>query len=145
MDDSNNFWFYVDPADGLIRFIPWGTDDTWGRGNGIPGDRLGDPIHCEAIVPRSALPRRLYENAVAKPLYLAELQRQLDDVFDEAEVHAEINRIETLIFPYTGDLTAQLAPIRTFVDAHRALVQSEIDSPPAPFPTQFNHFCVFNP
>lgn len=144
VDDQNNFWFYVDPADGLIRFIPWGTDDTWGRGNPLTG-RTGDPVHCEAIVPRSALARRLYENAVTNPQYLAELQRQLDDVFDEAEVHAEIDRIEALIFPYSGDLTAQLAPIRTFVDDHRALVQDEIDNPPAGFATQFNHFCVLNP
>jgi hypothetical protein len=144
VDDQNNYWFYVDPADGLIRFIPWGPDDTWGRGNALPG-RAGDPVHCEAIVPRSALARRLYEILSTKALYLAELQRQLDDVFEETEVHAEIDRIEALIFPYTGDLTTQLAPIRTFVDDHRALVQAEISSPPAGFSTQFAHFCFLNP
>ena len=144
VDDQNNFWFYVDPADGLIRFIPWGTDDTWGRGNTLPG-RTGDPDHCEAIVPRAALARRLFENAVTRPQYLAELQRQLDDVFDEVAVHAEIDRMEALIQPVTGDISAQLAPIRTFVDDHRALVQAEIDTPPAGFPGQPNHFCVLNP
>jgi hypothetical protein len=144
VDDQNNFWFYVDPADGLIRFIPWGTDDTWGRGNPLSG-RTGDPVHCEAIVPRSALARRLYEIPSQKTAYLTELQRQLDDVFDEAWAHAEINRIEALIFPYTGDLTTELAPIRTFIDAHRALVQAEIDSPPTGFGGQFAHFCVLNP
>ncbi|MFP6638867.1 MAG: CotH kinase family protein, partial [Myxococcota bacterium] len=143
-DDQNNFWFYVDPADGLIRFIPWGTDDTWGRGNTLPF-RSGDPVHCEAIVPRAALARRLFEMPSMQTLYLTELQRQLDDVFDEAELHAEINRIESLIFPYTGDMTALLAPIRTFLDSHRALVQAEINSPPAGFPGQVNHFCFLNP
>ena len=96
-------------------------------------------------MPRSALAWRLYEISSTKALYLTELQRQLDDVFDEAEIHAEIDRIETLIFPQTGDLTAQLAPIRTFVDDHRALVQAEISSPPAGFSTQFAHFCFLNP
>jgi len=144
VDDQNNFWFYVDPADGLIRFIPWGTDDTWGAGNQLPF-RTGDAVHCEAIMPRAALPRRLFEMPSMRTLYLTELQRQLDDVFDEAEVHAEIDRIEALIFPYTGDITGLLAPIRTFVDAHRALVQAEINNPPAGFTSQPNHFCVLNP
>ena len=94
---------------------------------------------------RSALPRRLFENPVTQPQFLAELQRQLDDVFDEAALHAEINRIEALILPVSGDLTAQLAPIRTFIDDHRALVQAEIDSPPPGFGGQPNHFCVLNP
>jgi spore coat protein CotH len=132
VDDQNNFWFYVDPADGLIRFIPWGTDDTWGRGNTLPG-RTGDSSHCEAIVPRSALARRLYEIASTNSAYLTELQRQLDDV------------IEALILPYTGSLTTELAPIRTFVDDHRASVQAEITSPFSGFSDQFSHFCIFNP
>ena len=143
-DDQNNFWFYVDPADGLIRFIPWGTDDTFGRGNPLAG-RTGDPNHAEAIVPRAALPRRLYEIGTAKTQFLTKLQTLLDTVFIEADIHAEIDRIEALIDPVTGDLTTDLAPIRTWVDAHRALVNAEIASPPTGFPGQPNHFCFFNP
>jgi len=141
-DDQNNYWFYVDPADGLIRFIPWGTDDTFGRGNAL---RSGDPNHAEAIVPRSALARRLYEISSSKALYLAELQRQLDDVWDEPALHAEINRMEALITPVTGSLTSELNQVRTWVDDHRARVQAEIDAPPVGFAGQPNHFCAFNP
>jgi hypothetical protein len=144
VDDQNNFWFYVDPADGLIRFIPWGVDDTFGRGNTLTG-RTGDPNHCEAIVPRAALAWRLYEITSSKADYLTELQRQLDDVFDEAEIHAEIDRIEAMITPVTGNLTPYLDPIRDWVDDHRALVTAELASPPAGFGGQPNHFCVFNP
>jgi hypothetical protein len=144
VDDQNNFWFYVNPGDGLIRFIPWGIDDTFGRGNPLSG-RTGDPVHCDAIVPRSALARRLYEIPGAKAAYLARLQHLLDTVWDEAEIHGEIDRMEALATPVTGSLTTQLAPVRTWVDAHRALVQAEIASPPAGFPGQPNHFCVFNP
>jgi hypothetical protein len=141
-DDQNNYWFYVDPLDGLIRFIPWGTDDTFGQGNPLRG---GDPTHAEAIVPRSALARRLYEIPSTKALYLAELQNQLDNVWDEAAIHAEIDRMEALITPITGSLTTELNELRTWVDAHRALVQAEIDAPPAGFGGQPNHFCTFNP
>lgn len=144
VDDQNNFWFYVDPSDGLIRFIPWGTDDTFGRGNVLTG-RTGDPVHAEAIVPRSALAWRLYEIIPSNGDYLTRLQSMLDTVFDEAELHAEINRIETMITPVTGSLTTELAPIRTWIDAHRALVQAEINSPPGGFGGQPNHFCFLNP
>jgi hypothetical protein len=143
-DNQNNFWFYVNPADGLIHFIPWGTDDTWGRGNQLPG-RGGDPTHAEAIVPRAVLTWRLYEIASAKSDYLTRLQSLLDNVFDEAELHAEINRIEAMITPVAGPLTAQLAPIRTWIDSHRAMVQAEINSPPVGFSGRTNHFCYFNP
>jgi hypothetical protein len=143
-DDQNNFWFYVDPADGLIRFVPWGTDDTFGRGNPLTG-RTGDPVHAEAIVPRAALPRRLYEISSTNDQYLGRLQSLMDTVFDETEIHAEIDRIEALITPVAGDLTSELAPIRTWVDAHRASVAAELASPPAGFADQPNHFCVFNP
>jgi len=126
----------------LIRFIPWGTDDTFGRGNTL---RDGDPDHAEAIVPRSALARRLYEIPSTKALYLAELQNQLDNVWNEAELHAEIDRMEALISPVTGNISADLNQVRSWVDDHRALVQAEINSPPAGFGGQPSHFCFFNP
>ncbi len=141
-DDQNNYWFYIDPSDGLMRFIPWGPDATYGPGNLLP-TRNGDPVHAESIVPRAALARRLYEIPAARAAFLAELQNQLDNVFDEAELHAEINRIEALMAPVTGDISALLAPVRAWIDAHRALVQAEINSPPLGFPGQAVHVCDF--
>jgi hypothetical protein len=143
-DNQNNFWFYVNPADGLIHFIPWGTDDTLGRGNILPG-RGGDATHADAIVPRSALSRRLFEIAISKSDYLARLQWVLDNVFDETEMHAELNRIEAMITPVSGDLTSVLTPIRAWIDTHRASVQSEINSPPPELSGQTSHFCILNP
>ncbi len=96
-------------------------------------------------MPRAALARRLYEIPSTKALYLAELQNQLDNVWNEAAIHAEINRMEALITPITGSLTSELNQLRTWVDDHRALVQAEINSPPAGFSGQPNHFCIFNP
>ena len=139
-DNQNNFWFYVDPADGLIRFIPWGTDDTLGQGNPLTL-RTGDPVNAEPIVPRAALTRRLFEIPESNALFLAQLQHVLDNYWDAAEVHAEINRIEALITPIAGSLTASLTPIRTWVDARQAIVQAAIDTPPVPFTSQPVHFC----
>jgi spore coat protein CotH len=142
-DDQNNFYFYVLPTDGKIHFIPWGADDTFGRGNPLSG-RTGDPVHCQAIVPRSALARRLYAMPDVRALYLARLQLLLDTVWNPSAHLAEIDRMQALIQPYTGDLTSALAPVRTWIADHRARVQAEIAAPPAPFASQPDHFCFFD-
>ena len=123
-DDQNNFFFYVKPQDGKIHFIPWGTDDTFGRGNPLMNrattNPTADPNHAEAIVPRAALARRLYEMPDTKALYLAKLQQKLDTVWNPTAHLAEVDRMQALIQPVTGDLTTQLAPIRQWINDHRA-------------------------
>ena len=147
-DDQNNFFFYVKPQDGKIHFIPWGDDDTFGRGNPLTGrattNPTADPNHADAIVPRAALPRRLYEMPDTKALYLAKLQQKLDTVWNPTAHLAEIDRMQALIQPVTGDLTTQIAPIRQWINDHRARVQAQINSPPAPFTAQPDHFCFFD-
>jgi len=142
-DDQNNFYFYVKPLEGKIHFIPWGADDTFGRGNPLSG-RTGDPVHAQAIVPRAALPRRLYAIPAVRTLYLAKLQHLLDTVWNPTAHLAEIDRMQALIQPVTGDLTTALAPIRTWINDHRARVQAEIDTPTAGFAAQPDHFCFFD-
>ncbi len=142
-DDQNNFYFYVQPQDGKIHFIPWGADDTFGRGNPL-GGRTGDLVHCQAIVPRSALARRLYAMPETRALYLGRLQLLLDTIWNPTAHLAEIDRMQALIEPVTGPLTSQLAPIRTWIDDHRARVQAEIDTPPVGFAVQPDHFCYFD-
>ena len=78
-------------------------------------------------------------------LYLARLQQLMDTVYDEAALHAQIARMRALIEPVAGDLSSEIAPITTWVDAHRASVSAEIASPPAGFAGQPDHFCVLNP
>jgi hypothetical protein len=142
-DDQNNFYFYVNPADGKIHFIPWGADDTFGRGNTL-SNRTGDPVHCQAIVPRSALARRLYAMPDVRALFLAKLQQQLDTVWNPTAQLAEVDRMQALIEPVTGSLTTALAPIRTWINDHRVRVQAEINAPPAGFTVQPEHFCLFD-
>ncbi len=150
-DDQNNFFFYVLPTDGKIHFIPWGIDDTFGRSNPLSGrvDPAADPNHCNAIVPRAALPRRLYGMADTRALYLAKLQLLLNTVWNPTANLAEVDRMQALIQPVTGDLTSALAPIRTWITDQRAHVQAELNTPLAvplapPFDVQPDHFCVFD-
>ena len=75
--------------------------------------------------------------------YLAEFQNLLDNIFDETERIAEIDRIETLIAPVTGDISADLDYVRNRINAHRVLVQAGINSPPTGFSSQPLHFCIF--
>ena len=75
--------------------------------------------------------------------YLARLQLLMDTVFDEAELLAEIDRMEALIAPVTGDISSEINVVRAWVNANRASEQAEIDSPPAGFGGHPNDFCFF--
>jgi hypothetical protein len=152
-DDQNNFWFYIPNTDHKIHFIPWGIDDTFGRSNPLRVDPSADPNHCDAIVPRAALPRRLYAMPDTRALYLAKLQLLLNTVWNPTAHLAEVDRMQALIQPVTGDLTSALAPIRTWINDHRAHVQAELNAPPTapsgdpntpPFQAQPDHFCFFD-
>ena len=84
------------------------------------------------------------EGLDTETLYLAKPQHLLDTVWNPAAHLAEVDRMQALIQPITGDLTSALAPVRTWIGDHRARVQAEINAPPAPFTAQSDHFCFFD-
>jgi len=118
---SNNFYVYHDSGDGLLHFIPWGADAVY-----------EDPER-EPLFTASLLVMRLWNHPEGRSRYLDEAQRLLDEVWDEAELHEEVNRIEALITAhllepeYTAD---GIDNVRSFIDARRAMAQAVIDSPP---------------
>ncbi len=138
-DNQNNYWFYIPSSDGLIHFIPRGPDATFGAGNQTPGRAGG--AHADAIVPRGALARRLYEIPSTKALYLAKLQSLMSDVFDETAIQAEIDRMEAIVSTVEPGTASAIDDVRDWGDAHGPHVQSEISSPPSGFSGQPGHFC----
>ena len=133
--DINNFYVYDNGADGKFYFIPWGIDDTFGRGN---------PFHPEegAVSPliwaRSKLPRRLYLAPGGADRYEQTLQALFDSVWKETEILAEIDRMQALIAPVTGDLSAQIDPIRTFVSGRRLKFATDFAAGPPPWTEQLS-------
>jgi hypothetical protein len=107
--NNNNFFLYGDPTTGKFAFMPWGVDQLFGDG-GENGPS----------VTRSALTRRLYLYGPSRERYLARFEQILDDVFDDAALLAEIDRMEALISPSIP--AAELVEFGESVALLRALI-----------------------
>lgn len=82
--NTNNFYLYIDPSDGLARFIPWGTDATWA--SQYPGGGLDwIPLNNQLTRALAAIPE-------VEALYRAEVERQLAVAGDPADT---VDRIDT--------------------------------------------------
>ena len=79
--DRNNFYVYFDPTDaGRAVFIPWGADKTFLGDFGLDGYLTAD------------LPRRLSHIPAIATRMENELERLLDEVWDEAALLGSIDR-----------------------------------------------------
>jgi hypothetical protein len=121
--NRNNFWIYFDPNNGgRLRFLPWGVDALFGEGNPFVGQTGQAPV----VSPRALLARRLYLHPTTRPLFLARVQLLLDTIWNEAALQAEINRMQALLLPYSGDINAFLTPVRNWITNRRTFVNSQI-------------------
>lgn len=124
--NNNNFWFYEHPADGRLRFIPWGPDATF------QAQRL---FFEGALAPHSvsavgAINRRLYLHPEGRARYIARLE-ELVASWDPAALDAEIDRMQALIGPALLDWerenqAAAVVELRRFVDAKADAVRAEL-------------------
>ncbi|MBT3220693.1 MAG: hypothetical protein HN348_16525 [Proteobacteria bacterium] len=118
---SNNFYVYHNPNDGLLHFIPWGADAVF-----------EDPA-SDALYTSSLLVQRLWNHGEGQALFLAELQRIMDDVWDEDWLHDEIDRMEDLVQAHLLDSSESMdhiEAVRHFVDSRRATMEDILDNPP---------------
>ena len=113
--DTNNYFLYHDPIDGRFHFIPWGTDDTFGRGNLFYGEGTPAPL----VWTRGALASRLYAIPTLANQYRDRLQTLFDSVWNETNLLAEIGRMEALIRPVTGDISGYIDEVRQFITTRR--------------------------
>ncbi len=134
--DHNNSFFYFEPAPGKMHGIPWGMDKCF-----IPAEWGMPPVFTTAI-----LPNRLYQIPEGRQLYYDALQAILDEVWDETELTAEIDRMEALIAPHVAEdpwyatasdwsgNPAELAPLvqelRDYLPAKRTQMEAAIVDPP---------------
>ncbi len=126
--DLNNCFVYNDPKSGKLRFIPWGTDGTFGSHHVfVPFE---PPASVWAV---SNLARRLYNHPVTQKKYRARMQELLDTVWNEKRLLAEVERMQKLVqglstipefiaAPQTGQL-------RQFISGRRSEIESELKQP----------------
>ncbi|MCP4599087.1 MAG: hypothetical protein GY847_00855 [Proteobacteria bacterium] len=134
---GNNFYIYFSPSNQhKMYFIPWGADAAFYSSGkektmGVKAGRM--------------LARRLYLLPAGQVMYVEALNTLLTDYWDEAELLAEIDRIEELIGPAIADdpllasgkggeavdFSAAVQEVRDFVNNRRAQAQMVVDNPPA--------------
>ncbi len=140
-NNQNNFWIYLRPGQGRFHFLPWGIDDVLGRGNPAFYE---DAVNAPAVVPRSTLARRLYGQLDTQIAFIARLVYLAQSVWNPVRYLAEIDRIQALITPYTGDLTASLVPVRQWIALRQGRVEAELaNGPPVWSEDQRDHPCVY--
>lgn len=126
--NTNNFWFYEHPADGRIRFIPWGPDASFQPPYLFFENRRG-PHSVFAI---GAIARRLYLHPEGRARYIARMG-ELVAGWDPAALDAEIDRMQALIepalMPAERDQQAQaVAELRRYVEAKGEAIRRELDA-----------------
>ena len=80
---ANNFYIYVDPDSGLMHFIPWGTDMTFGNTE-------------NTIFARAALSRRLMLNDQTREKFIEAMNYILENVWKEDELTDYVKLINSV-------------------------------------------------
>lgn len=124
-NNRNNHYFYHSPVDDRLHWIPWGIDDLFsGR------QRTTRPY---AVFACGSLTWRLYDAPETRAMYLAALRDVIADVWDEAAILDEIDRLEDLL---GADAPAEIDDVRAFVSGRAAQLLAELDAgePVWPYP-----------
>jgi spore coat protein CotH len=121
--NRNNYYAYHDPSSDKFHFIPWGADTI--LADGYPIASL-DPAVNKAVFAYSAIARRLVDDPQMRVRYLQEMQALLDTVWEEAAIQGEIDRMQNLLGPYTGDLSEHIQVVRDFVSTQRMRIATAI-------------------
>lgn len=118
--NANNWWMYENPSSGKYEFLPWSLDDNFGRDNPF----LEANSQTRVVFDNSAISNRLWRIESIRELYEAALNDLLVEIWDESALLAEIDRMEALIFPVTGDLSGPIDATRSFISGRASTIQS---------------------
>lgn len=139
--NANNFFVYDDPSVGRLKFLPWGPDAAFT--STAAGERPN-----ASVLTVSALPHRLYQLSASRARYLEIVRRVLAVAFNEADLLAELTRIEAQIASRLEDSAragwAQgLANVRAFIQFRRRGVERELSlGGPGINPTLRDSICI---
>jgi len=131
--NRNNFYIFRPKKTGLFYFTPWGPDSAFWD----PGPFIHVPVP-KSFKARGYLCERLWELPAVRERYRAEMQRLLNQVWDEKKLLSELQQVRTLTRPYSTVPEAAVekasASITRFIETRRAEVQAELDVPATGWP-----------
>ncbi len=127
--NTNNFYVYVHPQDGRLRFVPWGIDAV------LTGDSPFGSGVPSAVVAKSALSQALYADDEGRRLYWEQMDRHLDG-WDGPELEQRVEDARDLVKPYLWDgldreaFRAEVGYVEDFVATRETQVTAELLSDP---------------
>lgn len=131
-NNVNNFFLYRDPATSRFVFAPAGTDQIT-----VPDPFSGTkpPVSVYAT---GVLSNRLYAIPETRQLYAAKIREVLDRAFDEADLLAEIDRMQAVVAPVLARsgpevVAAQakaVGELRVWVRERRAILLKDLEGGP---------------
>jgi hypothetical protein len=132
-NNKNNFFVYNDPTSGKLEFIPWGVDATFQPGSTFGG--LGATDGPIAVAAAGYLAYRLFQIPASRDKFLQRERDMLAQHFDEAELGAEVDRMETLITPIADPHAgtgwhAGVDSVRDFIANRRSILTAALNAGP---------------
>jgi len=131
--NRNNFYIFRPKKSGLFYFTPWGPDSAFSD----PGPFIHVPVP-KSFKARGYLCERLWELPEVRTRYRKEMQRLLDDVWDEKKMLAQLQQVRTLTKTYSTVPEAAVGKgnlsIVKFIETRRGEVQAELDLPATDWP-----------
>jgi spore coat protein CotH len=131
--NRNNYYIFRPKKTGLFYFTPWGPDSAFSD----PGPFIPAPVP-KSFKARGYLCERLWELPEVRSRYREEMQRLLDDVWNEEKMVGKLEQIraltkDSLTIPQDA-VEKRSRAIVDFIETRRAHVQAELDQPATDWP-----------
>ncbi|MDA7658065.1 CotH kinase family protein, partial [Verrucomicrobia bacterium] len=131
--NRNNYYLYFDKQRDLFYFIPWGADAVFRD----PGPFVSQPVP-KSIKAMGFLCKRLWEVPAIRDRYRAEMQRLLDEVWNEDKMTESVINAQAMVAAHLTIPSIQVAQstqmIHTFIKTRRTDIQKELDQAPLDWP-----------
>ena len=131
--NRNNFYIFRPKKSGLFYFTPWGPDSAFAD----PGPFIHVPVP-KSIKARGYLCERLWELPEVRERYRKEMQRLLNEVWDEKKMLTQLQQVRAMTKPYStvpdSAVEKGAQSIANFIESRRGEVQAELDTPATDWP-----------
>ena len=99
--NNNNFFIYLNPTTDKFHFLPWGADSLFSKHSKLRHyNKAGAPI---SVKTQGLLTHKLYQQKSSRELYAKAMMGILENHWDEAELLAEVDRIDAMVEPHVVD------------------------------------------
>ena len=135
--NRNNYRFYREP-DGPFVFIPWGVDGTFHLDDDPnPFDDISNPP--PSVLALSVIPDRLYNDPGWRLKYVARLKELLDNVWDEDELLASVDRMAAIVQAHSlpearAEAAEDTGRVRKFILKRHAEILADLTPEPPEWP-----------